>query len=490
MAGIFLKMILSELIEKLNIIECTAPADLEISEICYDSRKAKPGCLFVAVSGFNTDGNIYVSSAVQQGAVVVISEKKPEIDIPYIITDNCRKALALVSCAYFGYPADSMNIIGITGTSGKTSCSYLIKHMLENCLNAKVGLIGTNGNMIGDSFLHADRTTPESYELQKLFREMVDNGCTWVVMEVSSHSLVLDRVAGVHFKSAVYTNLSRDHLDFHKDMDDYAQAKSILFSRCDVACINADDSYSDIMSGAAECPVLLSSVQTDNCDLIAKDVRYTPDGVRFAAVYNNSIALTTLHIPGVFSVYNALSVISVGISIGIDLSDAAGSLNTAEGVKGRMQKVPVNADFSVVLDYSHKPDALEKVLTSLRPVTSGRLICLFGCGGDRDREKRPIMGRFGSELSDICIVTSDNPRHEKPMDIINEILSGISVNDKRNVKVICDRLEAIRWALDNAVAGDVILLAGKGHEDYQEIGDSKIHMDEYEIVMNYMQGKS
>ena len=483
-------MKLSDLTEKLEIIEATADPETEISEVCYDSRRAVPGSLFVAVSGFSTDGNKYIPSAMKKGAVAVITEKKPELDIPYILVKNCRYALAMVSCAYFGYPADSMNIIGITGTSGKTTCSYLIKHMLETCLGAKVGLVGTNGNMIGDTFLHADRTTPESFELQKLFRQMADEGCTWVVMEVSSHSLVLDRVAGIHFKTAAYTNLSRDHLDFHSDMDDYAAAKSMLFQRCDAACINADDEYSPVMISAANCPVITSSAKSDESVLVAKDVRYSEEGVRFAAVHDDGIAFAMLPIPGVFSVYNALTVISVGISIGIDLASAAGSLKSASGVKGRMQKVPVNADYTVVIDYSHKPDALEKVLRSLRPVTKGRLFCLFGCGGDRDREKRPIMGRIGAELSDICIVTSDNPRHEQPMDIIDEILSGISVSERRNVKVICDRIEAIRWTLDNAAAGDVILLAGKGHEDYQEIGDTKIHMDEYEIVMNYFQGNS
>lgn len=483
-------MKLSELIEKIEILEMNADPETEISEVCYDSRNAVQGCLFIAISGFTTDGNRYVSSAVEKGAVAVISEKKPDTDIPYIIVDNCRRALALVSCAYFGYPADSMNIIGITGTSGKTTCSYLIKHMLEECLDAKVGLVGTNGNMIGDTFLHADRTTPESFELQKLFREMADSGCSWVVMEVSSHSLVLDRVAGIRFKTAVYTNLSRDHLDFHKDMDDYARAKSILFSRCDSACINLDDDYSEVMLKAAGCPVITSSALDDNADLIAKDIRYSAEGVRFAAVYNDEIAMTMLPIPGMFSVYNALSVISAGISAGIDFKAASGSLKTASRVKGRMEKVPVDASFSVVLDYSHKPDALEKVLNTLRPVTKGRLICVFGCGGDRDREKRPIMGRIGTELADICIITSDNPRHEEPMDIINEILAGVKNNDKKNLKVICDRIEAIHWALDNAAEGDVILLAGKGHEDYQEIGDTKIHMDEYEIVTKYMQGKS
>ena len=482
-------MKLFDLIEKLDILESTADFNIDISEVCYDSRKAVPGSLFIAVSGFTTDGNRFIPSAAEKGAVAVITEKKPAYDIPYIIVDNCRRALALVSCAWFGYPADSMNIIGITGTSGKTTCSYLIKHMLETCLNVKVGLVGTNGNMIGDTFLHADRTTPESFELQMLFREMVDAGCTWVVMEVSSHSLVLDRVAGIHFKTAVYTNLSRDHLDFHSDMDDYARAKSLLFSRCDSACINLDDDYSYVMKDAATCPVITYSTQNDACSLVAKDIRYTADGVRFAAVYHNQLAVTMLPIPGVFSVYNALSVISAGISAGIDFTAAAESLKTASGVKGRMQKVPVNADFSVVLDYSHKPDALEKVLKTLRPVTTGRLICLFGCGGDRDREKRPIMGRIGAELSDICIITSDNPRHEKPMDIIDEILSGISNAERGNVRVICDRIEAIHWALDNAAAGDVILLAGKGHEDYQEIGHTKIHMDEREIVADVLSGK-
>ena len=474
-------MKLRELIKNLSIIEMNADAELEISGVSYDSRKTEKGDMFVAIRGFEADGHKFIPKAVENGAAVILCEEKPSCDIPYVLVSDSRYGLAIVSRDFFGDPASEMTMIGITGTSGKTSSSYLIKHMLESKLDAKVGLIGTNGNMIGDEFLHTDHTTPESYELHKLFRHMADSGCTHVVMEVSSHSLTLERVAGIHFDVALYTNLSQDHLDFHGTMEEYAAAKRKLFSMCSLGCFNLDDAWADFMRDGASCRTMTFSTEKNEADLVAKDIRLTADGVRFASVSGDEISITKLGIPGMFSVYNALGTMSVGLALGLSLADCSDAMSSAKGVKGRLEIVPTGRDFSVVIDYSHKPDALEKVLKTLKPVTRGRLIALFGCGGDRDKLKRPIMGRIAADNADLVVVTSDNPRTEDPDEIIREIVAGMK--DKRTpTKVICDRREAIAWAIDNAAPGDVLLLAGKGHEDYQVVGHEKHHMDEREIV--------
>lgn len=474
-------MKLRELIKNLSIIEMNADAELEISGVSYDSRKTEKGDMFVAIRGFEADGHKFIPKAVENGAAVILCEEKPSCDIPYVLVSDSRYGLAIVSRDFFGDPASEMTMIGITGTSGKTSSSYLIKHMLESKLDAKVGLIGTNGNMIGDEFLHTEHTTPESYELHKLFRHMADSGCTHVVMEVSSHSLTLERVAGIHFDVALYTNLSQDHLDFHGTMEEYAAAKRKLFSMCSLGCFNLDDAWADFMRDGASCRTMTFSTEKNEADLVAKDIRLTADGVRFASVSGDEISITKLGIPGMFSVYNALGTMSVGLALGLSLADCSDAMSSANGVKGRLEIVPTGRDFSVVIDYSHKPDALEKVLKTLKPVTRGRLIALFGCGGDRDKLKRPIMGRIAADNADLVVVTSDNPRTENPDEIIREIVAGMK--DKRTpTKVICDRREAIAWAIDNAAPGDVLLLAGKGHEDYQVVGHEKHHMDEREIV--------
>lgn len=474
-------MKLRELIKNLSIIEMNADAELEISGVSYDSRKTEKGDMFVAIRGFEADGHKFIPKAVENGAAVILCEEKPSCDIPYVLVSDSRYGLAIVSRDFFGDPASEMTMIGITGTSGKTSSSYLIKHMLESKLDAKVGLIGTNGNMIGDEFLHTEHTTPESYELHKLFRHMADSGCTHVVMEVSSHSLTLERVAGIHFDVALYTNLSQDHLDFHGTMEEYAAAKKKLFSMCSIGCFNLDDAWADFMRDGASCRTMTFSTEKNEADLVAKDIRLTADGVRFASVSGDEISMTKLGIPGMFSVYNALGTMSVGLALGLSLADCSDAMSSAKGVKGRLEIVPTGCDFSVVIDYSHKPDALEKVLKTLKPVTRGRLIALFGCGGDRDKLKRPIMGRIAADNADLVVVTSDNPRTEDPDEIIREIVAGMK--DKRTpTKVICDRREAIAWAIDNAAPGDVLLLAGKGHEDYQVVGHEKHHMDEREIV--------
>ena len=478
-------MKLKDIIRNIKILRCTADLETEITGVCYDSRRVQPGELFVAVRGFSSDGHRFIPMAREKGAAAILCEELPEDDSDCVQTDDCRLGLALCSRDFYGDPASRMTVIGITGTSGKTTTSYLMKHLLETKLGAKVGLIGTNANCIGDEVLHTERTTPESNDLQKLFRRMADAGCTHVVMEVSSHSLALERVAGVRYDVAVYTNLSQDHLDFHKTMEEYAAAKRLLFSRCELGCFNLDDEWTDFMLKGADCRVFTYAEETAGADLRAEDVSLSASGVRFTAVHAGEAVPTSLGIPGSFSVHNALAVMSVGLALGLTLSDCADALADASGVKGRLELVPTDGDYTVLIDYCHKPDALEKVLQSLRPVTKGRLVVLFGCGGDRDRLKRPIMGRIAAKNADLVIVTSDNPRTEEPMAIIGEIVAGME-GSSTPTQVICSREEAIAWALDNARPGDVILLAGKGHEDYQEIGHEKRHLDEREVVADVL----
>ncbi len=479
-------MKLGKLLENIPVLELCADPETEITGISYDSRNTQPGDLFVAIKGFEADGHRFIPKAVANGAAAVLCEDAPADGTPFARVADCRCGLAIVSRDFFGNPAGEMKVIGFTGTSGKTSSTQILKHVLESQLGAKVGLIGTNGNMIGDELLHTEHTTPESYELHRLFRRMADAGCTHVVMEVSSHSLTLERVAGITFDVAVFTNLSQDHLDLHGTMEAYAEAKRKIFSQCRVGCINADDGRAAFMAEGAKCPIFTYSAKDNGADLVAKDIRLTASGVRFAAVSAGELALTKLAIPGMFSVYNALSVTAAGLCLGLSLQDCAEGLASAKGVKGRMESVPTDGDYSILIDYSHKPDALEKALKTLRPVTKGRLTVLFGCGGDRDRVKRPIMGAIAAQNADLVIVTSDNPRTEEPMAIINEIVPGLK-KGRAASKVICDRIEAICWAIDNAGPGDVILLAGKGHEDYQIVGHEKHHMDEREIVAEHLQ---
>ncbi|MBQ3371994.1 MAG: UDP-N-acetylmuramoyl-L-alanyl-D-glutamate--2,6-diaminopimelate ligase [Oscillospiraceae bacterium] len=482
-------MKLKALTENLTLLKNTADPETEIEGIAYDSRSVRQGYVFVAIRGFQSDGHRFIPDAVKAGASVIICEEAPEDGVPFLQVENSRLALALISVAWYSAPACGMKLIGVTGTSGKTTTTHLIKHILEVVVGAKVGLVGTNGNRIGSELIHTEFTTPESLELQGLFRRMADEGCSYVVMEVSSHSLALERVSGNLFDVAAFTNLTQDHLDFHKTMEEYATAKRRLFSMCKAACINLDDAHASCMMEGMSCPCLTTSAFDRSADLFADQISLTADGVSFTAVYREERVPVTLAIPGLFSVHNALTALSVCMQAGIPLSEAAAALATAKGVKGRVETVPTGKDYTIIIDYSHKPDALENVLKTLRPVTRGRLITLFGCGGDRDRQKRPIMGRVAAKFSDFVIVTSDNPRTEDPDAIISEIVEGLR-DTATPYHVLTDRIEAIHYAIDNAASGDVILLAGKGHEDYQIVGHEKHHMDEREIVADYLKEKS
>ena len=476
-------MRLNQLLAGVALTERRA-GDVECSGICYDTRTMEPGCLFVALPGYKTDGHKYIAQALEQGAAAVLCQHPPEGEGPWLVTPDARAALAAVSANWFGHPARDLTLLAVTGTNGKTTTTYLLKAMLEGVLGARVGLIGTNQNMVGEEVLPAHRTTPESYEVQQLLREMADAGCTHVVMEASSHALVLHRLDGLRFRAGIFTNLTQDHLDFHGTMEAYRDAKGLLFRQSDTAVLNLDDEAGRYLARTVAVPRLTYSERRDEADLTAKNLRLFPDRVEFEAVAAGAISRVRLPIPGGFTVYNALGVLTCGLALGLPLADCADALAKAPGVKGRIEVVPVPADFAVIIDYAHTPDALENILTTVRDFTAGRVICLFGCGGDRDRTKRPQMGAIAGSLADVAVVTSDNPRTEEPEAIIRDILPGLE-GTAAEVVVEPDRRAAIRRALSLAKPGDTVVLAGKGHETYQEVGTQVLHLDEREEVAAY-----
>ena len=479
-------MKLKELLRGIEVLELHADPEIMIHNVVYDTRKEiLPGDLFVAISGFAFDGNSYIEQAMAQGAVAVVTAKKPDKDIPYILVSSDRMALAMLGINFFEEPAKSMKMIGVTGTNGKTSVTLLTKHVLETVLGAKVGLIGTMENLIGQEVIPTERTTPENFELQQLFAAMRSAGCEYCVMEVSSHAIALDRVGGVTFDVAAFTNLSEDHLIFHKTMENYCDTKAQLFHRCKTAVFNRDDSWYPRISAGVNCPAITTAVKGDAM-LRAEDVTMEAQKVSFTAVYQNESVAVSLPIPGKFTVYNGLTVLAIALQLGISLKDAAAALATAPGVKGRVEVVPTpGKPYTVLIDYAHTPDGLQNVLSSVRSFCKGRLISVFGCGGDRDSGKRPVMGKIGTELSDFAVITSDNPRNEEPNAIIQDILKGVS-REKNAYVVIEDRRKAIRYAMDKAEKNDIIVLAGKGHETYQEIRGVKYPLDEREEVSAYL----
>ncbi|SCJ47208.1 UDP-N-acetylmuramoyl-L-alanyl-D-glutamate--2%2C6-diaminopimelate ligase [uncultured Flavonifractor sp.] len=477
-------MRLKALLSGVALLGGFADEDVEISGISYDTRTIQPGELFVALTGYKTDGHRFLREAVEKGAAAVICHKAPEEPGPWLIAADTRAALAAVSANWFGRPADALTVIGVTGTNGKTTTTYLLKAMLEGVLGAKVGLMGTNQNMIGEKVIPAHRTTPESWEVQKLLRDMADSGCTHVVMEVSSHALALHRVDGISFKVGIFTNLTRDHLDFHGTMEEYRRVKGLLFRQTGTAVLNLDDEAGRYYASIVTCPALTYSENKDQADVTAKNIRLFPDRVEFEALTTGAIARVRLPIPGGFTIYNALGVIACGLALKLPLPQVCASLAEAKGVKGRIEVVPTPTDYAVIIDYAHTPDALENILTTVRDFTPGRVICLFGCGGDRDRSKRPVMGAIAAELADLVVLTSDNPRTEDPEAILADIQAGMEGSDTPCM-VVPHRREAIRRALDEAKSGDTVVLAGKGHETYQEIGTRRRHLDEREEVAAY-----
>lgn len=482
-------MKLSRLLRDVNGGDLCGKPEREITGICSDSRRVGQGSLFVAIPGFQSDGHQYIRQAMEQGACAVVAQHAPDCPVPegvtLILVDDARRALAQLAAEWYDHPERQLRLIGVTGTNGKTTTTWLIRHILEQ-RGHKCGLIGTNGSIVDGPLRPAERTTPEAPELYGLLREMADAGCKYAAMEVSSHSLVLERVHGLHFAAAAFTNLTQDHLDFHKDMEHYFQAKALLFQRCDTAVLNLDDDWGLRLAERVSCPRLTYSAKRLEADLIAKNIVLLPDQVQAVLVRDNDIARMRLNIPGMFSVYNGLTAIGCCLALGLTLEESAQALQSAQGICGRAEIVPTGRDFTVMIDYSHTPDSMENILRTVRGYAKGRVVGLFGAGGDRDHAKRPIMGRIAGELCDLCVVTSDNPRSEEPEAIIRDILQGMS--PKYKYKVIPDRREAIAWCIKNARKDDIIVLMGKGQETYQEIRGVKHHLDEREEVRRALEG--
>lgn len=479
-------MKLKDLLKGVEVSTAHIDLETEIGSISYDTRQTQPGGLFAALRGAVRDGHEFISAALEKGAAAILCETPPHEEGPWVVVPDARLALALVSANWFGHPAEKMTLIAVTGTNGKTTTTTLLKNLLEECLGTPVGLIGTNRNMVGSLELEAHRTTPESYELQALFRRMADAGCTHVVMEVSSHALVQHRTAGLRFAQAIFTNLTQDHLDYHGTMEAYREAKALLFRQADLAILNLDDETGRLYKQQVSIPAFTYAVHRQEADLTAENPKLFPDHIQFEALAPCGLGRAILHIPGKFSVYNALAVIASAIQLGIPLPRALEALSHAKGVKGRMEVVSTPAAYTVILDYSHTPDALENALTSLRPFTTGRLLCLVGCGGNRDKTKRPIMGEIAGKLADLTFLTSDNPRNEEPEAILADMLPGMERSGGK-YRLIPDRKEAIRAALAEGKEGDVLLFAGKGHETYQEVKGQILPLDEREEIAAYFQ---
>lgn len=474
-------MKLKEIIKNIDVKNIFGSDMTEISGIAFDSRSVKPGNLFVCITGFETDGHDYAESAVASGAAAIIAERDlSALGVACIVVENSRLAMALASAEFYGHPDRQFKLIGITGTNGKTTSTYLIKSILE-AMGKKVGLIGTNQNMIGNEVIPSKHTTPDSLELMQLFAHMAEKKADYVVMEVSSHSLALDRVAACEFDVGGFTNITQDHLDFHKTMDEYLKAKAILFSLSKAGAVNIDDSNAKYLLENSKCEKMLTYGTDSECDLRASDIRLHRDGVSFEISYKNKSYSASLKIPGMFSVYNALTALACLTATGIPLDESVDNLKNASGVKGRVEIVETGRDYTVIIDYAHTPDGLYNVIKAIKEFAKGRIITVFGCGGDRDKTKRPKMGKIVSEMADLAVVTSDNPRTEKPEAIIEDILVGVK-EGKGEYVVVPNRFAAIEYALDHAKKDDIILLAGKGHETYQILSDRTIIFDEREIV--------
>lgn len=448
--------------------------DTEITSVTDNTKKVQPGSLFFCIKGGSFDGHSAAAEMLEKGAVAVVCERDLGLGDRQIITPDTRKLYGEVCSAWFGHPEKKMTFIGVTGTNGKTTTTSIIKHILMST-GHKTGLIGTIQNEIGNEILHTDNTTPFAYDFMELLAKMADAGCEYVVMEVSSFALVQKRIGSTHFKLAVFTNLTQDHLDYHKDMEDYYQAKKMLFDMCDTALINIDDEYGRRLFNEAECNKLSFSIK-ENADYCADNITIKSTGSRFVI---NKTAEIKSPIPGMFNVSNITAGFAVCSELGINPVQA---IENYGGVKGRCEVIPTGRDFTVICDYAHTPDAIENILRSVKEYTENRLICLFGCGGNRDAAKRPKMAQAAAKYADRLIVTSDNPRNEVPEDIIKDILAGLEKTDIP-YDVVVDRKEAVFYGLQIAEKGDIIVLAGKGHEDYQILANMEhIHFDEREIV--------
>lgn len=484
-------MILKSLLKGLDYEVIKGNEESKVQNIRYDNRKIEQGDAFVCVKGFKVDGHSFIGDAIKKGAKTLIVQEDVSVqeDITIIKVRDTRKALAIMSSNYFGNPKDKLKIIGITGTNGKTTSAFIIKSILEKA-GFMTGLIGTIANYIGNKKVDAVRTTPESYELHELFKNMVDAGVEYCVMEVSSHSLELDRVYGIQFEEGIFTNLTRDHLDFHKTFENYYNAKFKLFERSNHSIINLDDLYGtnivkDIEERGVKTKVSTFSIEKES-DFKAFEIKSHSNSSEFK-VNLEGIEEFSINIPGEYNIYNSLGCIICAYNLNIPMDKIKEGLSDVV-IPGRCELVAKekNLPYSIIIDYAHTPDGLENILSTVKAFTKNRMISVFGCGGDRDKVKRPQMGKIGCELSDIAIITSDNPRSEEPMDIINDIVKPLNYD---NFVIEVNRKEAIRKAMNMALEGDVIVIAGKGHETYQILKDETIHFDEREVVYDILEGK-
>lgn len=465
-------MLLSELLKGLNVL--SEYEDREISDVTDKTNKISEGCAFVCVVGARFDGHSFAQSALDGGAEAIIASRDLGLE-EQILVENPREAYAIMCRNLFDNAVSKLTVVGITGTNGKTTTAFVVKDILK-AMGIESGLIGTVKNMVGEKEFHTELTTPDPYDMHALFKMMVDDNIKYCVMETSSQAFHQMRLAGIHFHTGVFTNLTQDHLDYHGTIEEYKACKKVLFYNCDNAVINADDEASAYMVEGTGVNVKSYGVKADtdykaeSPELFSDRVEYTLNGEK-----------VVFGIPGDFSVYNSLCAIGAVCALGFDLSEVISAIGKAQSVKGRLELLKTDTDFGVIIDYAHSPDGLEKAIKAVRGFTKGRVITLFGCGGDRDKTKRPKMGRMATDLSDIVIVTTDNPRTEDPEVIIKEILIG-TVGSKAEVVTVTDRTEAIKYALSIAEADDTVLLAGKGHETYQVIGKERVHYDEREIV--------
>lgn len=473
-------MKISELLNNVHIVKIEGN-DRNIAELSYNTASIGKDSLFFCIQGMKTDGHLFANRAVEGGAVALVISKDVDVtsDVTLVGVRDTREAMAQISSNFYGNPSKNMNVIGITGTNGKTTSTFMLRSIL-NEFGEKTGLLGTIYNIFGDEVVVAKRTTPESMDLQRMLSKMYHNGVEECVMEVSSHSLALRRVFGIKFKTGIFTNLTQDHLDFHINMENYFRTKMKLFENCENAVINIDDAYGKRICEELKCNIITYGIEKKG-DVYAEDIIITGEGTSFKLCHKNEVIPVKIHLPGKFNVYNALGCAAAALLAGVPLSCIARGLQALEKVPGRSEKINSKKGFTIIIDYAHSPDGIINILKTAREYTNNRLITLFGCGGDRDKGKRPLMGEAAGRLSDFCIVTSDNPRSEEPMDIIRDILPGISRTKSKYV-IIDDRKKAIEYALNMGQRGDVIVIAGKGHETYQVLKNETIHFDEREIV--------
>jgi UDP-N-acetylmuramoyl-L-alanyl-D-glutamate--2,6-diaminopimelate ligase len=486
-------MKLQKLLKNLHLLIPFKGEDLEITSIENDNRKVQNGSLFICIKGYTVDGHDFAEAAVKNGAAAILAERPIALDVPVILVKDTTRAMAVLADTFYGQPTKKLHLIGITGTNGKTTTSHLIEKIMVDA-GQRTGLIGTMYTKIAEETIETKNTTPESLTLQKTFQQMVDRGVETAVMEVSSHALDLGRVHGCDYDVAVFTNLTQDHLDYHKTMDEYKRAKSLLFAQLGntfnhqhpkFAVLNADDQASEMYSRATAAHIVTYGIDM-RADIQAKDIQMTSSGTRFNLIIETEIYPVQMQLIGKFSVYNVLASIAASLVSGIEINQIIKSIESVEGVSGRFELVNAGQDFTVIVDYAHTPDSLENVLKTIQHIAKKKVFVIVGCGGDRDRTKRPLMAQIACQWATDPILTSDNPRSEDPLAILKEMEAGVK---GEKYKIIPDRKEAINTAIQQASKDDVVLIAGKGHETYQIIGNIVHDFDDRLVAREAIEGR-